>query len=114
MDICKKMSYIINLKPNKRNEEKTFFYAAVALSSLLAFNANQQHQESLLAVNPLVKENVEALTQGVLLPEVVITCSSGNEGQCFVKGNDLKMCGEYMYYQCEYSGYQMYTCYNPC
>lgn len=46
--------------------------------------------------------------------DVIITCSGGSEGQCFRQGADLKMCGEFMYYDCEYSGYVFDNCSIPC
>lgn len=61
----------------------------------------------------LTKENIEALTQDTELPEVVITCSSGHDGRCFIQGDRMAMCGEYMYYPCKYCGYQEFSCYNP-
>lgn len=59
----------------------------------------------------LLLENVEALAGS---EDVIITCSSGNDGQCFSPGEDFKMCGEFMYYECEYSGYTFDNCSNPC
>ena len=45
---------------------------------------------------------------------VVITCSSGITGRCFRKGCDMRYCGEYTYYQCEFSGYKRDYCTHPC
>lgn len=60
----------------------------------------------------LTMENVEALTDNE--DGVVILCNKGYDGRCFRKGYNLKMCQEYMYYACEYTGYTNDYCKNPC
>lgn len=63
----------------------------------------------------MLLENVEALTRGEI-GEVVITCSKshGGGGQCTRAGMNLKYCGEYSYYECEYTGYTFDSCSTPC
>lgn len=65
-------------------------------------------------LSKLTIENIEALTEGTELPEVTITCNSGYDGLCFIQGTRMAMCGEYMYYPCEYIGLTAFSCYNPC
>lgn len=60
----------------------------------------------------LTMENVEALTDNE--DGVVILCNKGYDGRCFRKGYNLKMCQEYMFYACEYTGYTNDYCKNPC
>ncbi len=61
----------------------------------------------------LLIENIEALTDGDDLPEIIITCSAGVDGRCFTQGNQIAMCGEYMYYPCQYVGNPAFSCTNP-
>lgn len=58
--------------------------------------------------------NIEALVI-TELPEVVVTCSSGSDGQCFTADlGTIKMCGEYMYNPCLYVGIEDCSCVEPC
>lgn len=58
--------------------------------------------------------NIEALV-AIELPGVVITCSGGDEGQCFAPDlSSIKMCGEHMYNPCFYVGAQESSCTEPC
>ncbi len=59
----------------------------------------------------LTLENVEALAEGDV---VTIVCGAGHDGKCFRKGFSLKFCNSHSYYQCEYTGYTMDYCKNPC
>lgn len=58
--------------------------------------------------------NIEALSN-IELPEVVITCSKGYQGNCFEE-NMLKwaMCGEYMFHPCQWTGSKKDYCTQPC
>lgn len=82
----------------------------VGISGLVLKHTRQTDQK----LPQLTIENIEALTKPTELPGVVITCNAGNDGQCFIEGTRLAMCREYMYYPCEYVGYQEFSCYNPC
>lgn len=64
-------------------------------------------------LSSLTIENIEALTNETELPEITITCSSGSDGQCFIQGDRLAMCGEYMYYPCKFLGIPDVSCSNP-
>lgn len=59
----------------------------------------------------LLMENVEALADS---EDFVITCNSGNSGQCFAPNGEFKMCGEYFYNECVFTGYMFDYCWNPC
>lgn len=74
----------------------------------------KQTQNANLKLPKLTIENIEALTKPVELPEIIITCSSGNDGQSFIQVTRLVMCGEYMYYDCEFVGNQSFSCYSLC
>lgn len=74
----------------------------------------KQAQNTDQKLSHLTIENIEALTMPIELPGIIITCSSGYEGQCFAQGTRLVMCGEYMYYDCEFVGNQNFSCYSPC
>ncbi len=66
-------------------------------------------------LSTMTLSNIEALTVDIELPEVVITCEPGFEGQCH-KENLRKwvMCNEWMVHPCEFSGYQADYCSTPC
>lgn len=58
----------------------------------------------------LLLANVEALSN-YELPDVVITCSSGNSGQCFQENfTRWVMEGERMYHPCRYTGNERDYC----
>lgn len=58
----------------------------------------------------LALENVEALSEQY---EFVITCGRYS-GKCWKQGTELKMCREYMYYECVFDGSPLQDCTNPC
>lgn len=63
--------------------------------------------------NELLLANVEALTGSI--ENIDVVCSgNGHTGKCYRKGTDMKYCGEYTYYQCEFTGYLFDECYHPC
>lgn len=82
----------------------------VGISGLVLKHTRHTDQK----LTQLTIENIVALTKPTELPGVVITCNARNDGQCFIQGTRLAMCGEYMYYPCEYVGYQEFSSYNPC
>jgi hypothetical protein len=99
----------------KRKRNTMLLTLVVALiGAAFAFMSQRTTQNADL-VSTTKMANIEALT-GNEETEVVITCSSGRDGQCFrtcwCKG--MKMCGEYMYYPCCFSGYQDDYCSSPC
>ena len=58
--------------------------------------------------------NIEALTQSEDIG-ATITCSSGNQGRCFIADTSrIYICGEYMYNPCTYIGLQQFSCRIPC
>ncbi len=64
-------------------------------------------------LSDLTIENIEALTNETELPEITIKCSSGSDGRCFIQGDRMVMCGEYMYYPCKFFGSPNVSCSNP-
>jgi len=54
--------------------------------------------------------NIETLAHG---EDIVILCGQYT-GPCWIEGFELKMCGEYNFYECVFEGSMRYTCYNPC
>ena len=85
-----------------------FLLVAVCFGSL-GIQKNLTSSNS--SLSGLMLENVEALTT----PEVVITCNKrGTYGKCWRKGSEMKFCGEYTYYECEFTGYQQDYCTHPC
>lgn len=88
--------------------------AIVALSSVATFVTQNFRPEELTLAQ---LANIEALADPeYTLPDLVVECSSGFEGKCFYHDiyKGIKMCGEYMYYPCSYSGYQQDFCKSPC
>lgn len=59
----------------------------------------------------LMMENVEALADS---EDFVITCSAGHSGLCFRETPILRYCGEYQYYECEFTGCKYDECWEPC
>lgn len=57
------------------------------------------------------KKNISAVLNSV---NSDVECSQGHSGTCFRKGTNLVMCGEYMTFDCEYTGNHRNYCFNPC
>ena len=92
--------------------KKTKFLSMVAFALMTSAGVmSRTYVDSNEKLSELVMENIEVLAKE---EGVVITCSSGITGRCFRKGCDVKYCGEYTYYQCEFSGYQRDYCTHPC
>lgn len=91
-------------------QKNVFLAVCLAIAGICAVCANAflftDEQEC-----GLLMENVEALAGS---EDVVITCNSGHSGQCFAPSSDLKICGEYFYYECEFTGYMANSCWSPC
>lgn len=63
-------------------------------------------------LSSLTLENLEALTDG---EGAEIVCSGGSDGDCYAPDfGRMKMCGEYMYTPCIFSGVQSDSCTEPC
>ena len=90
----------------KKKYVMVFCFMTAIVGTFLGFSYfEKQELES-----DLTLANVEALAGG---DDVTIVCSKGNDGRCFRKGTSLKMCKEYTYYACEYTGYTKDYCKNP-
>ena len=92
-------------------KQKNIFWAVcLAIAGIRAVCANAflfaDEQEC-----GLLMENVEALANS---EDFVITCSSGSSGQCYRESSNLRICGEYFYYRCEFSGCMLDQCWEPC
>lgn len=65
-------------------------------------------------LNPdgVILENIEALSGS---EETIITCGlRENYGRCWQEGFTLRICQEYFYYECEFTGMQANYCKPPC
>lgn len=93
--------------------KKIKIVASVAVAVLASVGAFMSMNIDNSELSELQMENIEAMTYE--LPEVTVTCSSGTQGRCF--SNFMGrwcMCGEYMYQECHFTGYQYDSCYRPC
>lgn len=67
-----------------------------------------------VGLSNLTIENIEALTESVELKDVIIMCDwQPTGGQCYKSTFQLKMCKEYMYYECLFTGFQTDHCKQP-
>lgn len=66
-----------------------------------------------LEVGGLAFDNIEALSNS---EGVEISCGSmEHKGKCWRENYfNLRFCGEYSYYECEFTGMQAFYCYQPC
>ena len=63
----------------------------------------------------LFMQNVEALARGEDGEGAIIICGTReHKGNCWRRGNELKFCGGYSYYECQMTGYQSDNCTEPC
>lgn len=104
---------MLNLNVETMKKYFMSFVCAVITIACVSFALLVQFNSGKLVVDNLLLENVEALTRGEI-GEVVVTCSKGSSGQCFTRSLDLKLCGEYSYYACVYTGYTRDNCTIPC
>lgn len=79
---------------------------AIAVGTMVNVNLNKVGNHT----GDLALANVEALAQS---EGVTVTCGA-TQGQCWVQGHNLRICGEYMYYECVRGDDPKYSCYNPC
>lgn len=94
--------------------ERNIIISIVLGLILLGSSLGLTHLKSQEPLSDLEMANIEALTE-TELPGVTITCDwSPKGGKCYKQGYQLKMCGEWMFYECIFTGYQKDTCNNPC
>ena len=79
---------------------KLFILFAVIISGLFFLETKKS------MVDPLVQENVDALTQG----EAIITCNQDDWGYCHVIEYTQYLGGLYIYYHCRWTGVQADYC----
>lgn len=85
---------------------------AIAVVTILTYGLNSMNTQEPLT--DLELANIEALSE-TESPGVTITCDwSPKGGRCYKQGYQLKICGEWMFYECIFTGYQGDSCYNPC
>lgn len=86
--------------------------SVAAISGIVGYynQVNTEHPFS-----PLALANIEALTR-YELPEVTIECSGYRDGTCYTEdyGGGFKMCREFMFCPCVFSGVESDYCYMPC
>ena len=97
----------MNKKQILLSSMETVALTAAGYLGIKSFSQNKDAHCSLLI------ENIEALTDGDDLPEIIIICSAELDRRCFTQGNRIAMCGEYMYYRCQYVGNPTFACINP-
>lgn len=90
---------------------KLIYFSVIILAAAGVFCVHQHKTQ--LHGGDIALANIEALTYD--LEEVTVMCSSGNQGYCFREDwTQWKMCREYTYHPCVYTGYQSDHCYHPC
>jgi len=78
--------------------------------TITVFNLNIKKQVN---ASEVTLANIEALAYGEDLPPVIITCGQ-YQGHCWIPGQIYKMCGEYTYLECKWTGLERDECYKPC
>lgn len=98
---------------NKINsmKKKIFVILGVALMGIAVFHGIKS-QGKASGLSNIQLANLEALSGSE--SDFEITCSGGDEGQCFKESlTSFVVCDYEFYRTCEYSGYQTSFCFKP-